>query len=299
MTIPSWRYWSSNCTHIMCTCKCDGVGSQMQGKLSAYAFAMASRRTYVHTPMVVSYGHFPEDQTDRILAELENLFNLGQDEMSISEAANANITVCSVEHCHTYMDEGGNTCYESVKHEMLRKYLSSPKPPLPFDLSKLTIALHVRRGDVDVARESGRFLQNDHYARALDAIKLGLPPELRHNLDIALFSEGNASHFRSITSTHQDVQLNLNTDIPQTLHSLISADILVLSKSSFSYLAGLYNPGVVIYSDFWHAPLSNWVKVGRTAKGGRRVSDWSQVIDYLRLPSTTDFLINRLRSRNH
>jgi hypothetical protein len=42
--------------------------------------------------------------------------------------------------------------------------------------------------------------------------------------------------------------------------TFLNADILVLSKSSFSYLAALLNPNaLVIYPDFWHPPLSTWV----------------------------------------
>lgn len=41
---------------------------------------------------------------------------------------------------------------------------------------------------------------------------------------------------------------------------MISSDILVMSKSSFSYLCALLNPNaIIIYTPFWHPPLKNWL----------------------------------------
>ena len=41
-------------------------------------------------------------------------------------------------------------------------------------------------------------------------------------------------------------------------HHLISADVLITSKSSFPYVAGLFTNGRVIYNKFWHEPKSYW-----------------------------------------
>jgi len=49
-----------------------------------------------------------------------------------------------------------------------------------------------------------------------------------------------------------------DTDAFFTLHHLIKADVLVTAKSSFSYLAALYNENEVIYVNFWHKPLIHW-----------------------------------------
>jgi hypothetical protein len=57
--------------------------------------------------------------------------------------------------------------------------------------------------------------------------------------------------------------MHLNGDVFECLHSLITADILVMAKSSFSYTAALLSRGIVIYSPFWHAPLQQWIVAGR------------------------------------
>ena len=44
------------------------------------------------------------------------------------------------------------------------------------------------------------------------------------------------------------------------IERLATADILVMSKSSFSYLAAILNvTGIVLYHPFWHYPLADWL----------------------------------------
>ena len=57
----------------------------------------------------------------------------------------------------------------------------------------------------------------------------------------------------------QDVILYLNTDIESSFQGMVSANILVTSRSSFSYMAALLNDGEVWYQPFWHPPLKNWI----------------------------------------
>jgi len=53
----------------------------------------------------------------------------------------------------------------------------------------------------------------------------------------------------------------MDTDVFYTLHHLINADVLVIAKSSFSYLAGIYNQKTVMYFPFYHSPLKNWINI--------------------------------------
>jgi len=40
---------------------------------------------------------------------------------------------------------------------------------------------------------------------------------------------------------------------------MATADALIISRSSFSYLAALFSKGIVIYYPFWHQPLKEWL----------------------------------------
>ena len=59
---------------------------------------------------------------------------------------------------------------------------------------------------------------------------------------------------------NNDVIFHLNEDIGKTFTGLVSADILVISPSSFSYTAALISDGEIYYKKFWHKPKSNWIK---------------------------------------
>lgn len=64
--------------------------------------------------------------------------------------------------------------------------------------------------------------------------------------------------FASIPNTH----LHINGDPIAAVQAMATTDILVLSHSSFSYVAGLINkPALVIYHPFWHAPAPSWLVV--------------------------------------
>jgi hypothetical protein len=60
-----------------------------------------------------------------------------------------------------------------------------------------------------------------------------------------------------------EVEVNRGGDPLNAILMLASADILCMSRSSFSYIAAIYNPDGVIFmpADFWHQPLPNWIKI--------------------------------------
>ena len=52
----------------------------------------------------------------------------------------------------------------------------------------------------------------------------------------------------------------INEPTMTSIERLATADILVMSKSSFSYLAAILNvDGIVLYHPFWHYPPAGWL----------------------------------------
>jgi len=44
------------------------------------------------------------------------------------------------------------------------------------------------------------------------------------------------------------------------LRRMATADALVMSRSSYSYVAAILNAnGIVVYHPFWHSPLKEWL----------------------------------------
>jgi hypothetical protein len=53
---------------------------------------------------------------------------------------------------------------------------------------------------------------------------------------------------------------HVNESAMDCIRRMATADVLVMSRSSFSYLAGILNrEGIVFYHPFWHQPLSSWI----------------------------------------
>lgn len=51
----------------------------------------------------------------------------------------------------------------------------------------------------------------------------------------------------------------INLDPIESLKGMATADALIISRSSFSYLAALFSKGIVIYFPLWHQPLKEWL----------------------------------------
>jgi hypothetical protein len=64
-----------------------------------------------------------------------------------------------------------------------------------------------------------------------------------------------------ISKISNNIKMYIDTDTFHTMHHLINANVLVMCKSSFSYIAALYNPNDIIYTPFWHPPLNHWLNI--------------------------------------
>ena len=74
---------------------------------------------------------------------------------------------------------------------------------------------------------------------------------------IKIHSQGDEFNFSNFKGYNIDI--SLNKPIEETFTDLVNSDILVISKSSFSYTAGLLCDGIVYYLPFWHKPKKTWI----------------------------------------
>ena len=75
-----------------------------------------------------------------------------------------------------------------------------------------------------------------------------------------LFSQGDEkdlARFRDL-----NVELCLETPAIPTFRAFVEADVFIMTKSSFSYAAGILNDGVKLYDRFARAPLPGWIVRG-------------------------------------
>ena len=121
---------------------------------------------------------------------------------------------------------------------------------------KRSVVAHIRRGDVDLCdpQTSDRYLTNQHYLNLLAMYADNTKDA------VTIFSEQKSTESWEDFRQHQSYY-NLQLDQPpvEAWKAMMQADVLILSKSSFSIVPALFNRhGVVVYTPFWVQPLPHW-----------------------------------------
>lgn len=213
--------------------KSDGFGAQYQAILSGIAYCNYMNYKYIHTPF-------------SRMSHNENITNLNQ---FIGIPPNNETQIDIIEKCcrDVHCSKNPEIYYTPEVLTTIRHYYYSTNKP---NIIIPDIAIHIRRGDVKENNEK-RFTNNDQYKQIISVLLETYP-----NYNITIFSEGKKEDFNDFI--HERIYFQLNTDIEETFHSLVSAKILVTAKSSFSYCAALLNNNDIYYLQFWHNPLKHW-----------------------------------------
>lgn len=136
--------------------------------------------------------------------------------------------------------------------ELLRnRFFSSKKEPIVyFENNNINVAVHIRRGDV-----SPQANPDEYFLSIIGIIRKRFPNSVFH-----IFSEGTEKQFIKFVS--KDIRLHLNEDIQMTFNALVAADVLVTSKSCFSYSAAILSKGIIYNCPkFWYPKLNHWIEI--------------------------------------
>lgn len=154
--------------------------------------------------------------------------------------------------------------------DLQRKFYAAPArqdDKLTYDTSNYNIAIHVRRGDIMADPTSPnlamRFLSNDYFERVLTQVLEHVKGITDKPVHVYFFSQGKPEdypEFAHIPNLHWCMDMGAMASF---LH-MVYADLLITSKSSFSYKPALLNRGIkVCPANFWHGyPDSpDWIMV--------------------------------------
>lgn len=144
------------------------------------------------------------------------------------------------------------TWRKAFLQQTVQKARSAPDPAF-------RIVVHIRRGDVNPCRFPNRYLPNNHYVRLIQKYT----PANHSNVQVTIYSQ-NQSYEPFTVFTDRRYTLALDTRLLTVWQALISADVAILSKSSFSYAPATMNANTVVYTDFWHKALTRWERVDPT-----------------------------------
>jgi len=274
---------------ITCSGKTDGAGAQIQAVLSTMLFADELGIKYVHTAFKnISYPfHFKQtgrniDNDKSFEGKWESFANLGFNELAVGQMKLDKLDIVQVGHprevkkikdtfyvicdCHKFADRNPDL-YLELLPKFRQKYAeSTEKPDLYFDLSRINVAIHIRRGEIS-KEDSSRYTSNSLVLSVIRNISSALS-DLKEEPVFHIFSQGDIEEFLDVQLPGIIFHLK---ECPFTaFHHMVSADVLVMAKSSFSYSAALFSKGIIMYLPFWHKPLRNWVVVKKNGRFDKR-----------------------------
>jgi hypothetical protein len=213
--------------------------------------------------------------------EVENLtVEILDDLATASERADTDGGMCLVKLMLPYgIADRFPDCYDVCKE--ISPFAADPRQGRP-----LRVAIHVRQGDLFVL-ESHRMLPAAYYLNVAQRVA-GVFGALEIDYRMELHTEVPTREF-VVTPEHDNIKGRISAPVvlrpemslldefnvlPHLTHfindrpidcirKLATADVLVMSRSSFSYLSAILNRnGIVLYHPFWHNAPSSWIPVG-------------------------------------
>tara|TARA_Y100001973_G_C5201298_1_gene337886 strand:- start:2682 stop:3617 length:936 start_codon:yes stop_codon:yes gene_type:complete len=243
--------------------KTDGFGAQYNAILSGFAFCDNREDfTYIHTPFYsISHGWGwvnatePESSWKKRTDVLNEFIGIPDGRSSMNgKRVDIRIRkgVGSV-----FRDKRPSNWYtESTRQKIRDHYWSTSKPPS----CEQDIVVHIRRGDVQPERRdrNSRWTGNEWYRDRIPWVASKYPD----NYTIAVHSEGEMSEFESIMDGWPDDlrdrttwklgknwEVDVEHDLMTAFHEMVTAKVLLQSRSSFAFV-----PGILSKGDVWHMP---------------------------------------------
>jgi len=264
------RWLHADRCFVTCPGHQDGLGAQIQSRLSGMLFAECQGLTYVHTPLT-SLDFTPANEPNWP-AKCERFFGIGAGELTAADVTRKlgaprlvnNPTQIrmipdsfwSVPNCHAYADLYPFQ-YQRLTDQFAARYHAAPKDGCVSHHTPgaVNVAVHLRRGN-DLAHKIHLMSRNDATTALLQTI-IGALHDAGGRFVIRVFSQGTVEDFRELSQF--GVEFHLNEDLLSTFHSLVLADVLVMAKSCLSYSAALLSKGLKIYGPTGHRPLREWM----------------------------------------
>jgi hypothetical protein len=223
----------------------DGFGAQYQRIISSIMYAELSNNEFVYRPFKEMEHNYDSDQN--FIQNKENFINLINNYKNINEVNN----VVSLGPRIYEVENNLDSCLQLESLKKIKRLIHENKKK-PYDDNFLNISVHIRRFNT---HDNGdyAYVEDDYFLNVINHIR----NTYEGNKLFHIYSQGNEKLFERYLSN--DVIFHLDETIESTFYGLITSDILVMSKSSLSYSAGILSDGIVYYLPFWHKPATKWL----------------------------------------
>jgi hypothetical protein len=235
---------------ITCRGRRDGAGNQAMEYALAMAYARSTGCRYLHTPFAIM-DHAAGGAWRAWADRWERFLDLGAGEALVPAGAELAAPRDIVANPAFYADRPIAIAAEAFmsvgwlpRAELRAKYWRNPKRHIPLHhgpAGSLTVAIHVRRGDV--GPHHPRYVPDEVALCTIERMRR-LADEMRCRLHFNVYSEGAAEDFAAYAAA--GCRLHLRIDAFEAFHNMVTADILVPTWSSFSRFAALLSTGVIV-----------------------------------------------------
>lgn len=258
---------NNTCYYSACPNPGAGIGHQMANWIAGYWFAKQFGLKFAHIPFstkkwddFLGFGNGEplvstlKKQGYKIrrlpLFNEKNTNEIQQNRLIIQSYAGRKV-VFVAEQDQFYKDLYG------VMEDIQRKFYSAQarkNDQLTYSDKNFNIAIHVRRGDImddpNNPNLTMRYLSNNYFEKILKQVTENIRTE--KPVHIYFFSQGKPEDYPEF-SRYPNLHWCLDMGAQDSFLHFVYADLLITSKSSFSYKPALLNKGIkVCPRNFWH-----------------------------------------------
>jgi hypothetical protein len=261
-------------------CSNEGIGAQYQRILGILGICKINNFKYYHKIITVGHNYHNELNWDN---KWDDFFNIRNIDLSIKNNTdnlqnifvphtmtnlnsldnNDNI-IYNIENPYNIINENPDLYYDSIIDDLRKLYNEKNKDRYFkfFIPNKKNIVIHIRTiNDGDTSELPEQLLPgNVRHISDIDYIKIinNLANNTNH---IHIFTQ-SSFNLNRIKTDIENISYHIDTDTFDTFHHFVNADVLIISKSAFSYLAAIYNTNSIIYSPSTiQVPLKHWTNI--------------------------------------
>jgi hypothetical protein len=232
----------------------DGFGAQLQSVIYSMIFAELTGNEFLYTPFAEMEHNYHDDQ--QFLEKKEWLINL------LGHVPVTNNTTYArplrPQEWTKFVESHMHLVPECLTLKHLQGLFRANKNRGDYlDPDRFHIAVHIRRPNPHDCRLYGSHIPDIVFQFGIQKLREKYADK---RPQIHIFSQGDEELFRSLYP-ESDVVLHIDEALEQTFPRMVFADVLVLSPSSLSWVAGLLSQGTVYYQPFWHRPLPTWIRM--------------------------------------
>jgi hypothetical protein len=145
----------------------------------------------------------------------------------------------------------------------IRSAVRCTKPDSEDGENVMQVVVHIRRGDVAPCsyKNITRYTPNSQYTDVLEQYLPHDDGDTQPKVRVSIFSEKMSNESFGVFEK-KNYSLFLDTPLVDVWRAIVTADVVIMAKSSFSFAPTLLNgKATVWYTPFWHSPLPGWQTV--------------------------------------